>query len=531
MKDGLRGAPRIKTIINNDYRLAASAARIGHWFHEDLGERTLERVGGPARLKVIVLLAWVLGFDAADKSTVGAIAVELEHALHIGNLQVGLLVRASTAIGAFATLPLGILADRVRRVRLLVVAVIVWSLAMAVSGGSVSFLMLLFTRLAMGAVVATAAPVIASLVGDFFHSSERGRIYGFILTGELLGAVFGFLISGNVASILSWRASFWVLAAIGLALAAALWRWLPEPARGGQSRIEPGAIEIPSHDETTGAEPSAERAHEPAGDNRLAAEIEAAGIEPNADMVLEKDPTRLSWLRAARYILSIRTNTLIIVASALGYFYITGLRTFGVVYLHARFHLSQSSASSLMVAIIIGTIVGVLIVGRVSDRLIRRGHLRARVWAGAIALLAAAGFFLPGFLVPSLYVAGALFFIAAIGIGGVNPPMDAARLDIMHSRLWGRAEGVRASLRYAFEAIAPILFGYVATFFGGSGAAFGRAADGAKNGGAGLAPTLMIMLIPLAAAGLILLAALKTYPADVATAMASEKNTAAARDA
>ncbi|HET7588004.1 MAG TPA: MFS transporter, partial [Gammaproteobacteria bacterium] len=481
-------------------------------------------------LQVIVLLACVLGLDAADKATVGAIAVKLEEALNIGNVQIGLLVTVSTAIGAFATLPLGILADRVRRVRLLTIAVLVWSIAMAVSGASTSYLMLLLSRLALGAIVATAAPTVASLIGDFFPPTERGRIYGFILAGELIGVAFGFLISGSVADVLSWRASFFVLAAIGIVLGAALWRWLPEPARGGQSRMRPGATAIPSEDEATDAEPGDPEQTGGSDDepeNKVEEEIKEADIGPDRPLVLHDDPARMSWLHAAWYILSIRTNLLIILASALGYFYLTGLRTFGVVYMRARFDLGQSEATALLVAIGVGAIVGVLVVGRLSDWMIDRGHFTARIWAGAISFLVAAAFFLPGFLMPTLYAAGALFFIGAAGIGGVNPPMDAARLDIMHSRLWGRAESVRAALRYAFEAIAPIVFGYVSTLFGGGGGGtFGRAArHGQAQGGTGLEATLLIMLVVLFAAGGFLVWAVRTYPADVSTAIASEENT------
>ena len=34
------------------------------------------------------------------------------------------------------------------------------------------------------AVTAAAGPFTASLVGDWFHSSERGRIYGYIISGD-----------------------------------------------------------------------------------------------------------------------------------------------------------------------------------------------------------------------------------------------------------------------------------------------------------------------------------------------------------
>jgi MFS family permease len=74
---------------------------------------------------------------------------------------------------------------------------------------------------------------VASLTDDLFPGAERGRIFGYILSGELIGAAFGFLVSGDVAAVLSWRYSFWVLAVPGVALAVAISRLLPEPARGG----------------------------------------------------------------------------------------------------------------------------------------------------------------------------------------------------------------------------------------------------------------------------------------------------------
>lgn len=474
---------------------------------------------------MIVLLACVLGLDSADKATVGAIAVELEHAFHIGNTDIGLLVTASTAIGALATLPIGVLTDRIHRIRLLTAAIIVWSLAMVASGASDSYLMLLLTRLALGAVIATAAPTVASLTGDFFHPGERGRIYGYILAGELIGAAFGFLISGDVAAALSWRASFWVLAVFGLILAAVIWLWLPEPARGGQSRLEPGAEDITAAEDVDDTDAGSQNnAPDTDGEDKVEEKIEEKGIDPRRDRVLQEDPTQKSWWWAVRYVLSIRTNIILIIASALGYFYFTGLRTFAIVFLRGRFGLDQSTASMLLVGIGIGSIAGVLIAGRLADWLIERGHVAARIEVTAAAFLIAAGLFLPGLLIPSLAAAAALFFLAGASLGATNPPLDAARLDIMHSRLWGRAESIRAALRYAFEAIAPLLFGYVSALFGGHGGIFGRGAA-AQHSAVGLDYTFLIMLIPLTVAGLILLHARKTYPRDVATAIASERAT------
>lgn len=506
------------------------------WFRQRVETRLSDAVGGGARLRVIVLLACVLALDSADKSTVGSTAVQLERALHVGNTQIGLLVTVSTAVGALFTLPLGTLSDRVNRTRLLSSAVLVWSIATFVSGMSTSFEMLLFTRLALGAVIATAGPAVASLTGDLFPPADRGRVYGFILSGELIGAGVGFLISGEVAAVLSWRWSFWVLAVPGLALAVVIWRMFPEPARQGQSRIGVGDEEIRSAEQVqrSGVAQTEESSREGRDeltqpDSQLEREVDRMGVQPHESMVLDEDPSDRSLWWAVRYVLTIRTNVLLIVASALGYFFFSGLRTFAVVFLRDRFSIGVGIASTMLVALGAGGIIGVLVTGRVADRLIGRGRLDARPLVAGISFVAAAVLFLPALLTTSVVVAAPLFFLAAVGVGGANPPLDAARLDLMHPRLWGRAEAVRTVLRSSLEALAPLLFGYVSSQFGTHTSGLGHPTGSAGAGGSGLGITFLIMLLPLVAAGLLLLLqARRTYARDVATAIASERATTAA---
>ena len=502
---------------------AHAAARTG-WLrrrlHQDI-ERPLEDLaGGPARLKVIALLACVLALDAADKATVGAVATPLKTSLHVGNLQIGWLVTASTAVAAVMTLPFGALVDRVPRVRLLSIALAAWSLTMLVSGAATSYPMLLLSRLALGVIAAVASPGVTSLTGDFFRPGERGRIFGYVLAGELVGVALGFLVCGNVAAWLSWRASFWVLAALGFVLALLLWRCLPEPSRGGQSRIPVGASKVPSGDDRPPA------TGETTDSGALRRVIRWRGVRPR-HALMSMNPASASLWRAVRYVLAVPTYRTLIAASALGYFYFTGLRTFAIVYLRGHFGLGQTAASSLAVLLGLGAIVGVLLAGRLGDRLIDRGRVTGRVLVAAAAYLVAAAAFLPALLVGTLWLAGPFFFVAAAGLGGANPAVDAARLDVMPSALWGRAEGVRATFRFALEAIAPPLFGYVsARFAGHAGTAAAAGSAMAHAGSAGLNDAFLALLAPLALAGLLLLVrSRRTYARDVASALAAERRT------
>jgi MFS family permease len=472
-------------------RAAASAgAAVGRL--AGASSRALERtLGGAERTRVVVLLASVLALSSADASTVGASATELRHALHINNTDIGLLVSVTSLVAAAASLPFGVLADRVRRTWFLGLAIVLWGVAMIWSATVPNFGMLLLARLALGAVTAAAGPFVASLVGDYFPGAERGRIYGFILAGELLGAGVGFAVTGDIAA-LSWRAALVILALPAFVLAWLVIR-LPEPARGGRDALTPdgGEVSAETHDGTAAQQLARER-----------------GIEPEPELVLTSDPRRMGFFEATRYILRVRTNVVLILASALGYYFLAGVQTFGVEFTTHQYDINKALANLLLLVVGGGAIAGVIAGGALGDRLLSRGYLNGRIFVSAIAAAGAVVLFIPAIFTHSAVSAVPYLIFAALAISAQNPPLDAARLDIMVPLLWGRAEGVRTFLRTTAQALAPLLFGAVSDYvFGG--------------GHNGLKWTFALMLLPLAASAYFLFRGLRTYPRDVATAAAA----------
>jgi MFS family permease len=494
------------------------------WLARVLRGQVVEFVGGPARARVIALFAAVLALSSAQIATVGAVAPQLEHSLHIGNTKIGLLNSVALLVGAVAVIPVGLLVDRARRIPLLAVSVVLWSLATLLAAVARSYSSLLLTRVGLGVVAATAGPAIASLTGDYFPSRERGRIYGYILSGEIAGTAAGFLISGTVASVFSWRVSFVLLALPGFVLARALWRTVPEPQRGGQSRLRPGTQDLAS-DAPAGEQPAGDQYA--VDDRELAYEAATQlGFTPDPELVLGSDPNAMPLAAAVRYILSIPTNLLLIIGSSLGYFFFAGLQTFAVVFVRGHYHASQATATLVLGLLVLGALAGTLVSGPITDALVRRGSLQARVWVPALCYLGAAALLLPGLLGSHLYPAVWFDTGGAALICAANPPLDAARLDIMPSRLWGRAESTRTFLRSLGQALAPLLFGAVADLVVGiepAQAPVGTHTHGIVSSatGTGLQVSFLIMLSTLAAAGLVMLRARHTYPADVATAGAA----------
>lgn len=514
-------------------RIARLTGRVIGRIARLLRGEVVRRVGGPARARVIVIFALVLALNGADSSTVGAVAPQLQASLHIGTTEIGLLSSVSLLVGAVFTIPVGLLVDRTRRMPVLAVSILLWSGATLFSAFAGSYSSLLLTRLLLGAVAATAGPAIASLTGDYFPASERGRIWAYILGGEVAGTAVGFIISGSLASLIDWRAAFVVLALPGFFLARELWRTVPEPLRGGQSYLEHGVLDLEVALATARARADREGPIQDA-DESAAAQAEAAhqaarraGAVPNPAFVLHEDPGRMPLFRAVRYILSIPSNLMMIVGSSLGYFYFAGLTTFGLEFVKGHYAASQAEAELVLALLVIASIVGTLIGGRVTDRMLKGGALNARVWIPAICYIGAALFLIPGFVETSIGSAIWFVMIGAALLAAANPPVQAARLDIMPAGLWGRAESTRTFVRSLIQALAPLVFGGLTSLIAGF---YPRQSPIGTHAGPATAPqahglqiTFLIMLVSLVGAGVLLVRARLTYESDVATAAASEE--------
>jgi hypothetical protein len=196
------------------------------------------------------------------------------------------------------------------------------------------------------------------------------------------------------------------------------------------------------------------------------------------------------------------------VASACGYFFLAGVQTFGVEFVMKQYRIGHALGTLVLLVVGVGGIGGVLAGGALGDLLLRRGYLNGRILVSAIAASIAVALFVPALFTRTAFSALPYITFAALALSAQNPPLDAARLDIMVPLLWGRAEGVRTFLRTLAQALAPLIFGGVSDYvFGG--------------GRSGLQWTFAIMLLPLAASAYFLYKALATYPRDVATAAAA----------
>ncbi|HEY2892908.1 MAG TPA: MFS transporter [Pirellulales bacterium] len=175
-----------------------------------------------------------------DRLIIGAVGEQIAVEWRLGDSELGYLGTAFILLYAAVGVPLGRLADRHNRSRILTVGVTIWSVLTAFSGFAQQFWQMVVLRLSVGVGEATCAPAANSLIGDLFPATMRARAMSIFMLGLPLGNAAALLVSGIVAMKYGWQSAFFVALVPGLlcAIGAAM---LHEPKRGGTETHDIGA--------------------------------------------------------------------------------------------------------------------------------------------------------------------------------------------------------------------------------------------------------------------------------------------------
>jgi len=107
---------------------------------------------------------------------------------------------------------------KTRRWSMVGIAVIVFSLATAMTGWAGGFGLLLIARCLVGLGESAFAPVAPSIIADHFPVNVRGRVMPYFYLALPLGSALGFVMGGQIAQAHGWRAVFLVAAVPGIVL-------------------------------------------------------------------------------------------------------------------------------------------------------------------------------------------------------------------------------------------------------------------------------------------------------------------------
>ncbi len=184
---------------------------------------------------MFVVLGLLLAFDELEGAAIQVLGPEIRATFHISSGAIVFIGTASSAFFVLGAVPMGWLADRVKRVPIVGIASLFFSFFVLLSGFAVNAFMLFWTRFATGIAKSNSIPVHQSLIADNYPIGIRARMsavmnmgaHGIGLCSPVLAAAIATWAGGPEG----WRWA-WYLLGIPVAIVALLAFAMKEPPRG-----------------------------------------------------------------------------------------------------------------------------------------------------------------------------------------------------------------------------------------------------------------------------------------------------------
>jgi predicted MFS family arabinose efflux permease len=179
------------------------------------------------------MLCFIYVLNFLDRQLVSILAKPIQDGLQITDSQLGYITGFYFALFyCFIAIPIGWLADRTNRVKILSLACGLWSGATVACGMAANYGQLVGARMAVGVGEAGGVPPSYAIISDSFPRAQRGTAMGIFNLGPPLGSALGVAFGASLAAAYDWRVPFYVVGAIGIVTAVFVYVLVPEPARG-----------------------------------------------------------------------------------------------------------------------------------------------------------------------------------------------------------------------------------------------------------------------------------------------------------
>ncbi|MDE1940048.1 MAG: MFS transporter [Alphaproteobacteria bacterium] len=180
----------------------------------------------------VLCLVYVLNFLCRQLPAI--LGKQIEDSLHLTDGQFGMITGLYFAMFyTFISIPIGYLADRTSRSKVLALACAIWSGATMACGMAVGYVQFAISFVVVGFGEAGGVPPSYAIISDYFPPSRRGSALGIFNLGPPIGAALGVAFGASIAASYGWRAAFISLGAVGIFAVLGILFIVREPPKGG----------------------------------------------------------------------------------------------------------------------------------------------------------------------------------------------------------------------------------------------------------------------------------------------------------
>ena len=201
--------------------------------------------------KIILILSLTFGLVGLDRFILPVLFPAFMDELGLTYQDLGNLVAILAVFWGLSAFAMGFLSDRVGHRKVLIPAVIVFSLMSAFSGMVGGLVSLLLIRAIMGLAEGPVASIGVAVAVDASHPKRRGMNNGiFQCMISLMGNAIGPIIATQLLLVTSWRTVFLLVGIPGLIMAAVMFFVVREPAHratGGPAIARTSFVDLFKH--------------------------------------------------------------------------------------------------------------------------------------------------------------------------------------------------------------------------------------------------------------------------------------------
>jgi len=180
----------------------------------------------------LLVLTLLYFFDEFDTAAFNTLAPEIKKAFAINTNTFTGLVILNVSLVILLAIPLGYVADRVRRGPIVVICALLAGGFSFATGLAPTIALLTLFRVGNGIGVTANGTVHNSMLADYYTPGTRPRAFALHTNALYLGAIVGPLLAGTIGYLAGWRAAFFVLF-IPVMVTTVFAARLQEPVRGG----------------------------------------------------------------------------------------------------------------------------------------------------------------------------------------------------------------------------------------------------------------------------------------------------------
>lgn len=203
------------------------------------GPGWLRSIAGDGPTLPLIVFFGLNAVDELDRSAAAILAPEIREHFNLSRTSYFGFIALVAFFGLVAQPAIAGLADRLPRIRLALLGASLWAFFSFATGLSLGLVVFLIARAGSGVGKAVNDPTHRSLLADWYHPSQRPKVYSFHAAANAVGASLGPLFAGLLAFSFGWRAPF-LFFALPTIFFVILGLRLSEPVRGGHERAMAG---------------------------------------------------------------------------------------------------------------------------------------------------------------------------------------------------------------------------------------------------------------------------------------------------